>query len=72
MRKRSLLEILVAIAVVGGAFYFVFFTEKGRSWLDRVLNQAFESIDALLASLDKAMNGKEGPEAPEPFEEPGV
>ncbi len=59
MQKRSTFEILVAIAVIGGALYYVLYTERGRSWLDRVLDQAFDSMDALLASLDKEMKGSE-------------
>ncbi|MBU6343565.1 MAG: hypothetical protein KGS48_18850 [Bacteroidetes bacterium] len=73
MRKYSLLEIVVALAVVGGALYFVFFTERGRNWIERAMQQTFDSIDALLASVEKAMSGQEAPqESAEPLDDPLV
>jgi hypothetical protein len=59
MQKRSTFEILVALAVISGALYYVLYTERGRSWLDRVLDQAFDSMDAMLASLEKEMKGND-------------
>lgn len=60
-QKRSTLEVLAAIAIIGGALYFVLYTERGQRWLDRILDTAMDSLDAVLASLEEELA-----EAPNP------
>jgi len=54
-QKRSTLEVLAAIALIGGALYFVLYTERGQRWLDRILDTAMDSLDAMLASLEEEL-----------------
>lgn len=58
-QKRSTIEILAAIAIIGGALYFVLYTERGQRWLDRMIDTAMDSLDALLASLEEVMSEEE-------------
>lgn len=54
-QKRSVLEILAAIALISGAVYFVLYTERGRRWLDRILDSAMNSLDEILASIEREL-----------------
>ena len=53
MQKRSTSEILLAAAVLAGAAYFLFYTETGRQWLDRLKNTATDQLDKWLSDLEK-------------------
>lgn len=52
MQKRSLAEILLAATLVAGAVYFLFYTERGQQWLERLKNTATDQLDAWLADLE--------------------
>jgi len=52
MQKRTLSEILLAAALIGGAIYFLFYTENGRQWLERLKNTAMDQLDHWLADLE--------------------
>jgi DNA-binding MarR family transcriptional regulator len=53
MQKRTAAEILLAAALLAGAAYFLFYTESGRQWLDRLKNTATEQLDKWLADLEE-------------------
>lgn len=53
MQNRSLTEILLAAALIGGAIYFLFYTESGRQWLDRLQHTAANRMDKWLADLEE-------------------
>lgn len=52
MQKRSTTEILFAAALIGGAIYFLFYTETGQRWLERLKNTALDQLDNWLADLE--------------------
>lgn len=52
MEKRSLSEILIAIALIAGATYFLFYTDTGKRWLERLQNTAADQLDQWLADLE--------------------
>ncbi|MBC7774925.1 MAG: hypothetical protein H7246_05750 [Phycisphaerae bacterium] len=52
MQKRTFPEILLAAALVAGAVYFLFYTETGRKWLERLKNTAMDQLDHWLADLE--------------------
>lgn len=53
MQKRTTAEILLAAALIAGAVYFLFYTESGRQWLERLKNTATDQLDKWLADLEK-------------------
>jgi hypothetical protein len=53
MQKRTTAEILLAVALLGGAVYFLFYTENGRLWLDRLKNTATDQLDIWLNDLEE-------------------
>lgn len=53
MQKRTTAEILLAAALLAGAVYFLFYTESGRQWLERLKNLATDQLDKWLADLEK-------------------
>ena len=53
MQKRTAAEILLAAALIAGAVYFLFYTEGGRQWLERLKNTATEQLDSWLADLEE-------------------
>lgn len=55
MEKRNTLGLLLAGALVGGAVYFLFFTERGRKLLDRLTDMATEKLDDWLAELEREL-----------------
>jgi DNA-binding MarR family transcriptional regulator len=55
MEKRNTLGLLLAGALVGGAVYFLFFTERGRKLLDRLTDMATEKLDEWLAELEREL-----------------
>ncbi|HLP95199.1 MAG TPA: hypothetical protein VK168_14245 [Saprospiraceae bacterium] len=52
MEKRNSAEILLAALLLGGAIYFLFYTESGRQWLDRLKNLAADQLDKWLEDLE--------------------
>jgi DNA-binding MarR family transcriptional regulator len=52
MEKRTVTEILLAAALLAGAAYFLFYTESGRQWLERLKNTATDQFDKWLADLE--------------------
>lgn len=52
MQKRTIPEILLAAALLAGAAYFLFYTENGRQWLERLQNTAIDHLDKWLADLE--------------------
>jgi len=52
MEKRTTAEILLAALLIAGAVYFLFYTESGKVWLERLKNTAVDQLDAWLADLE--------------------
>lgn len=52
MQKRTVAEILLAAVLLAGAVYFLFYTESGRQWLERLKNTATDQLDRWLADLE--------------------
>ena len=52
MQKKTVSEILIAAALLGGAAYFLFYTDSGRQWLARLQNTATDQLDKWLADLE--------------------
>ncbi len=63
MQKRSTAEILLAAALLAGAVYFLFYTESGRQWLERLKNTATDQLDKWLADLEAHLQSLEKSEA---------
>jgi hypothetical protein len=59
MQKRTAVEILLAAALLAGAVYFLFYTESGRQWLERLKNTAAEQLDRWLADLEAHLQALE-------------
>lgn len=59
MQKRTTAEILLAAALIAGAVYFLFYTESGRQWLERLKNTATDQLDKWLADLEKHLEDLE-------------
>jgi hypothetical protein len=59
MQKRTAAEILLAAALLSGAAYFLFYTETGRQWLDRLKNTATDQLDKWLADLEAHLENME-------------
>ena len=53
MEKRSTAEILLAAALIAGAAYFLFYTDQGKNWLERLQNTAVDQLDKWLADLEE-------------------
>jgi hypothetical protein len=64
MEKRSVSEILLAAALLAGAVYFLFYTENGKQWLERLKNTATDQLDKWLADLEEHLQTLETAEAP--------
>ena len=52
MQKRTVAEILLAAALLAGAAYFLFYTESGRGWVERLKHTAADQLDNWLADLE--------------------
>ena len=52
MQKRTTAEILLAATLLGGAAYFLFYTESGRQWLERLKDTAADQLDKWLTDLE--------------------
>ena len=53
MQKRTTAEILLAATVLAGAAYFLFYTETGHQWLEKLKNTATDQLDKWLADLEE-------------------
>jgi DNA-binding MarR family transcriptional regulator len=53
MEKRTTAEILLAAILLAGAVYFLFYTESGKQWLERLKNMATDQLDQWLADLEE-------------------
>ena len=60
MGKRSNAEILLAAILLAGAAYFLFYTDSGRQWLERLKNTATDQLDNWLADLEEHLETLEG------------
>lgn len=60
MEKRTTAEILLAALLIAGAVYFLFYTESGKVWLERLKNTAVDQLDAWLADLEAHLVEMEG------------
>ena len=65
MQNRTTAEILLAAALLAGAVYFLFYTETGRQWLERLKNTAADQLDKWLADLEEHLEVLELAEASE-------
>jgi hypothetical protein len=63
MENRSVFDILLAAALLAGAIYFLFYTESGNKWLDRLKNTAADQLDQWLADLEEHLQTLEIAEA---------
>ncbi len=52
MEKNKITEMLITGAFVGGAIYYLFYTERGQRWRDQLGDMAADTIDEWLASLE--------------------
>ena len=59
MQKSSVAKILFGLALIAGATYFLFYTENGREWVERLKNTASDKLDQWLADLESHLKGME-------------
>lgn len=59
MEKRTTAEILLAAILLAGAVYFLFYTESGKQWLERLKNTATDQLDKWLADLEEHLQALE-------------
>lgn len=64
MQNRSAAEILLAAALLAGAAYFLFYTESGRHWLERLKTTATDQLDKWLSDLEAHLQQLEMAEEP--------
>ena len=55
MEKRKIFELLLSGALLGGAFYFLFYTERGRQLRERLVDAAEDKLDEWLATLEQEL-----------------
>ena len=55
MKKRTLSEILLGGALLGGGIYFLFYTERGNNLRERLLQTATDKIDEWLEDLEEEL-----------------
>lgn len=70
MQKRTTAEILLAATLLGGAAYFLFYTDSGRIWLDRLKDTATDQLDKWLADLEAYLQELELAESKKLLEKP--
>jgi hypothetical protein len=54
----------LAAALLAGAVYFLFYTENGNQWLERLKNTATDQLDRWLADLEEHLQTLETAETP--------
>ena len=52
MEKNKITEMLISGALVGGAIYYLFYTERGQRWRDQIGEMAADTIDEWLSSIE--------------------
>jgi hypothetical protein len=52
MQKNKIAEMLITGALVGGAVYYLFYTERGSRWREQIGDLAMNTIDEWLATLE--------------------
>jgi hypothetical protein len=52
MEKNKIAEMLIAGALVGGAVYYLFYTERGNRWREQIGDLATSTIDEWLQTLE--------------------
>ena len=55
MEKRNTIELLLAGALLGGAFYFLFYTERGQKLRENLMNAAADKLDEWLEALEQEL-----------------
>lgn len=52
MEKNKITEMLISGALVGGAIYYLFYTDRGQRWRDQIGDMAADTIDEWLSSIE--------------------
>ncbi len=55
MQRNKIAEMLITGALVGGAVYYLFYTERGQRWREQLADLATDSIDSWLAALEQKL-----------------
>ncbi len=55
MEKRNTLELLLAGALLGGAFYFLFYTERGRQLREKLTSTFTDKLDEWLEAVEQEL-----------------
>lgn len=55
MKKRDTLELLFGGALLGGAIYFLFYTERGGRLREKLIETAADKIDNWLEELEEQL-----------------
>lgn len=53
MEKNKIAQVLIGGALVGGAVYYLFYTERGKRWLEQFGDLAANTLDEWLATLEE-------------------
>lgn len=52
MEKNKITDMLISGALLGGAAYYIFYTERGQRWRDHLGELAADTMDEWLSSLE--------------------
>lgn len=55
MEKRNTLELLLAGALLGGAFYFLFYTERGQQLREKLADNLSDKLDEWLEAIEQEL-----------------
>jgi len=55
MEKRNTFELLLAGALLGGAFYFLFYTERGRQLREKLTDTLTDKLDEWLEAIEQEL-----------------
>ncbi len=55
MEKRNTLELLLAGALLGGAFYFLFYTERGQQLREKLADTLSDKLDEWLEAIEQEL-----------------
>lgn len=59
MEKSKTFEFLVGGALLGGAFYYLFYTERGEQFRERMAELALDKLDEWLAIMEQELTEAE-------------
>jgi hypothetical protein len=59
-KQRDWTGLILAAALSAGAFYYLFYTERGQKWILKLQNAAADKLDELLELLEKELAEAEG------------